>query len=160
MSKSLEDRLAAIGDEAEAGEEDQTAKPIPANVKVTRGNPRRSRVLQVRLNPDEHAAIERIAERRGLPASTVAREELLKLVAEEDSPDRPFSALLAAVDRVRALAVDVVQATNFQVTIPADSDVDVALNRFRLLGDQLRREHVSVSELLEALGIPEKGVVS
>lgn len=70
--KSLEDRIAEIADEAEAGEEDQTIKPIPAHVKVSRGNPR-SRVLQVRLNPDEYAAIERIAERRGLPASTVAR---------------------------------------------------------------------------------------
>jgi hypothetical protein len=76
---SLEDRLADIAEESEAGEEDQTTKPISKHVKVTRGHPR-SRVLQVRLNPDEYAAIERITERRRLPASTVAREELLRLL--------------------------------------------------------------------------------
>jgi hypothetical protein len=32
-------------------------------MKITRGNPR-SKVLQMRLNPDEYAAIEPIAERR------------------------------------------------------------------------------------------------
>jgi hypothetical protein len=111
MSKSLEDRLADIADEAEAGEEDQTARPIPAHVKVTRGHPR-SRVLQVRLNPDEYAAIERIAERRGLPASTVAREELLKLVAEEDAQDQPLVTLVALADRIKAVAVDVACAVH------------------------------------------------
>lgn len=106
MSKSLEDRLADIADEAEAGEEDQTAKLIPAHVKVSRGNPR-SKVLQVRLNPDEYAAIERIAEHRGLPASTVAREALLNLVAEEDAEGQLLVALVAAADRIKALAADI-----------------------------------------------------
>lgn len=110
--KTLEDRLADIADEAEAGEEDQTVKPIPAHVKVTRGNPR-SRVLQVRLNPDEYAAIERIAERRGLPASTVAREALLKLVAEEDAEDQPLVTLVALADRIKAVAVDVACASYY-----------------------------------------------
>lgn len=102
-SKGLEDRLADIADEAEAGEEDQTIRPIPAHVRVTRGNPR-SKVLQVRLNPEEYAAIERIAERCGLPPSTVAREQLLELVADEDAQDRPLVALVAAADRIKALA--------------------------------------------------------
>jgi hypothetical protein len=84
MSRNLEDRLAEIADEAEAGEEDQTPRPIPPHVKVTRGNPR-SKVLQVRLNTEEIEALERIADRRELPVSTVAREQLLKLIATESA---------------------------------------------------------------------------
>jgi len=103
--KSLEDRLAEIGDEAEAGEEDQTDRPIPSHVKVTRGNPR-TKVLQVRLNEDEYAAIERIAARRELPVSTVARERLLTLIAEESGEGPPLVALLAATDRLKHLASD------------------------------------------------------
>lgn len=38
MDEALEQRLARIGDEAEAGEEDQTDRPIPAGVKVSRPN--------------------------------------------------------------------------------------------------------------------------
>jgi hypothetical protein len=157
MSKSLEDRLAAVGEEAEAGEEDQTVKPIPAHVKVTRGNPR-SKVLQVRLNPDEHAAIERIAERRGLPASTIAREELLKLIADEDAPHRPLEALVAAADRVKALAVDVAYAgegseIHIAESKRADKDANRAVHPMTELG---ARDYVSVSKLLEALGIAEQ----
>jgi hypothetical protein len=107
MSKSLEDRLAQIGEEAEAGEEDQTVKPIPEHVKVTRGNPR-SKVLQVRLNPDELDALEAIAARRDLPVSTIAREHLLKLIADDHSAveDRLLQ-LIHAATRVQALADDV-----------------------------------------------------
>ena len=100
--KPLADRLAEIGDEAEAGEEDQTDRPIPEHVKVTRGNTR-SKVLQVRLNPDEYAAIESIAEARGLPASTVAREALLRLTDNSLMQD-PYTALSALADRLKAVA--------------------------------------------------------
>jgi hypothetical protein len=103
MSKKIEDVLAKIGDDAEAGEEDQTDRPIPSHVTVTRGNPR-SKVLQVRLNEDEYAAIERIAAQRDLPVSTVARERLLTLIAEENGEDQPLVALLAATDKLNDLA--------------------------------------------------------
>ncbi len=82
MSKRLDDLLAEIGDEAEAAEADQTDRPIPPHVKITRGNPR-SKVLQVRLNPEELESLERIARRRELPVSTIAREQLLRLIAED-----------------------------------------------------------------------------
>lgn len=106
MSKSLDDRLAQLGDEAEAGEADQTDRPIPAHVKVTRGNAR-SKVLQVRLNEDEFAAIERIAARRELPASTVAREQLLKLIAadETDDPATALAQIQAAAEAIKTLTV-------------------------------------------------------
>jgi hypothetical protein len=113
VDERLADRLARIGDEAEAGEQDQTARPIPENVKVTRGNARR-KVLQVRLNPDEYAAIERIAERRGLPASTVAREALLTLIADED-PQDPLVTLIALADRIKAAAVDAAAPRDFRI---------------------------------------------
>ncbi|WP_235848262.1 hypothetical protein [Mycolicibacterium holsaticum] len=87
MKETLEDRLERIGAEAEAGEADQTERPLPPHVKVSRPNLARSKVLQVRLNPEEYEAIERIAERRGLPASTVARERLLVMIAEEEQGD-------------------------------------------------------------------------
>lgn len=97
MSKQrLDDLLAEVADEAEAGEADQTERPIPEHVKVTRGNPR-SKVLQVRLNPDEMAALEAIADRRELPVSTVAREQLLRLIAADAA---------AGTQRAYALASD------------------------------------------------------
>jgi len=82
MNKNLDDLLAEIGDEAEAAEADQADKPIPAHVKITRGNPR-SKVLQVRLNPEELESLERIARVRELPVSTIAREQLLRLIAQD-----------------------------------------------------------------------------
>ncbi len=106
VDEQLVDRLARIGDQAEAGEEDQVAKPIPEHVKVTRGNGR-SKVLQVRLNPDEYEAIERIARGRRLPPSTVAREALLELIDNSPLQD-PFTTLAALADRIKAIAVDVV----------------------------------------------------
>lgn len=83
MSDNLDELLAAAAAaEAEAGEADQTDGPIPNQVTVSRPNRARSKVLQVRLNPDEFDAIERIAAGRGLPPSTVAREHLLAMIHE------------------------------------------------------------------------------
>jgi hypothetical protein len=102
MSKRIDDLLASEGEAAESFEEDQAA-PYPDHVKITGGNPR-SKVLQVRLNPDEMAALERIVERRGLPVSTIAREQLLKLITDEDTVVSPLGRLIAAADTVKALA--------------------------------------------------------
>ena len=85
MKETLDDRLVRLGAEAEAGEADQTDRPIPPHVKVSRPNQTRSKVLQVRLSPAEFEAIERIAQRRGLPSSTVAREQLLALFNTHES---------------------------------------------------------------------------
>lgn len=81
MNKNLDDLLADIGNEAEAAEVDQADKSIPPHAKITRGNPR-SKVLQVRLNPEELEALDRIARSRELPVSTIAREQLLRLMAK------------------------------------------------------------------------------
>jgi hypothetical protein len=151
MSKSLDERLADIADEAEAGEEDQTVRPIPAHVKITRGNPR-NKVLQVRLNPDEYAAIERIAERRGLPASTIAREVLLKLVDDEDAEDQPLVALVALADRIKAAAVDAAYASGDPSQPTADH-----MRRFREYYEQSPERLREYGEHLMSRLVEESG---
>ena len=97
MSDKTADKLAAIAAEAEVAETDQTDRPIPAHVTVGRPNRARSRVLQVRLNPDEFEAIERIAADRGLPPSTVGRERLLAMIREDQGPEADVATVLVDV---------------------------------------------------------------
>jgi hypothetical protein len=85
MSKRIEELIEDDIEAIEAAEADQTERPLPAHVKVSRPGHARSKVLQVRLNPDEYDALERIADRRELPVSTIARAQLLKLIASERS---------------------------------------------------------------------------
>jgi len=82
MSKRIEE---LIGEDIEAAEAEQTERPLPAHVEASRPGHARSKMLHVRLNPDEYEALERIAERRELPVSTIARAQLLKLIASERS---------------------------------------------------------------------------
>lgn len=103
MGDTLEERLALAAAEAEAGEADQSDRPLPANVKVSRPNRARSKVLQVRLSDDEFAAVEAIAAQRGLPASTVAREELLAMIATAGTAMDVGAQLIAAADRIKEL---------------------------------------------------------
>lgn len=116
MSK-LEQALAEA-DEIEAAERttDPDA-PLPANVKVSQPGRARSKVLQVRLNPDELAELEAIAERRGLPVSTVAREQILRLVAEDTGEEpNPLGQLLDAAERVNEIAHEVRRQLGPKVT--------------------------------------------
>ncbi|ULP45937.1 ribbon-helix-helix domain-containing protein [Mycolicibacter virginiensis] len=85
MGKRLEQALAEADDIERAEADADPNAPIPAHVKVSRPGRARSKVLQVRLNPDEFDALEEIAERRGLPVSTVAREQLLRLIAADEA---------------------------------------------------------------------------
>lgn len=103
-SRELRDLIDQEAEHAEAMEVDQTDRPIPPRVTLSRPNRARNKILQVRLNPDELAAIERLAERRGLPVSTVAREKLLELAAEDSEPcDDVAAQLLAAAARITEL---------------------------------------------------------
>ncbi len=104
MSDRLDKKLARIAQEAEAGEADQTERPLPAGTKVSRPNLARSKVLQVRLNPEEFAAIEHLADKRGLPASTLAREKLLELMDADDSGLDVAGQMVAAAARITELA--------------------------------------------------------
>ncbi|MGH3960838.1 hypothetical protein [Mycobacterium sp.] len=100
ISKKTRDLIAEEAAAAEAGEADQDT-PVPSDIKITRGHPR-SKVLQVRLNSEELDALERIATRRALPVSTIAREELLRFINEESALD-PAAQIAAAADRIRSL---------------------------------------------------------
>lgn len=71
------DIAAIIENEVAAIEADRDA-PFDGS-KISRGNGR-SKVLQVRLNPEELAELERVADQRGLPTSTVAREAIIRLI--------------------------------------------------------------------------------
>lgn len=101
--QELIDRLAA-----EADAQGETSGPRPG-AKTTRGHGR-AKVLQIRLNPDELERLERAADERGLPVSTLARDYLLRgldtPVITPGSLDRPtlrashvaqFVAAIAAV---------------------------------------------------------------
>lgn len=105
MGRKLKQALTEA-DDIEAAEADQAGRPIPPHVKVSRPNRARSKVLQVRLNPEEFAAVERLAAARGLPPSTVAREKLLELVAADAGSDQEDVAaqLLAAAAAMSELA--------------------------------------------------------
>jgi hypothetical protein len=101
------DQALAEADEIEAAERttDPNA-PLPAHVKVSQPGRARSKVLQVRLNPEEMVALEAIAEQRGLPVSTVAREQILRLLNGRAAEADPLCGLIEAADRVREFAVD------------------------------------------------------
>ena len=107
MVSNFEQALAE-SDEIEAAEytTDPDA-PLPAHVKVSQPGHARSKVLQIRLNPEEMTALETIAKRRGLPVSTVAREHILRLLADDDKGSGPLAQLLTAAARVKELADDV-----------------------------------------------------
>jgi hypothetical protein len=110
VGSKLEQALAET-DEIEAAE--HTADPdapLPEHVKVSQPGRARSKVLQVRLNPGELEALEAIADGRGLPVSTVAREQLLELI--EDAASHAGAAgrlgrLLATAERLKVYADEV-----------------------------------------------------
>jgi len=79
------------GAAAEAAEVDQESS-VRTDVKVTRGHDR-ARTLQIRLNEEELRELIALAEDRGLPVSTVARQLLLQSLAPADD-------LKGALDRL------------------------------------------------------------
>lgn len=95
MSKDL------IAAEAAASEQNKDA-PIRPGTKVTRGHGR-SRTLQVRLNEEELQALTDLAERIGVPASTLARDLLLPHLSEDaDSPRSVLARIRADLDALAA----------------------------------------------------------
>lgn len=113
MGNRLDQAIAEADEIERADANADPGEPAPAHVKVSRPNRARSRVLQVRLNPEELDALEAIADRRSLPVSTVAREQLLRLVAQDEAAQRgetpimAWNELMAALERLRSLEPDV-----------------------------------------------------
>ncbi|WP_166849505.1 CopG family transcriptional regulator [Isoptericola sp. BMS4] len=81
MTKDIAQVLAAEAQAVEEAEERGGQLRELSEVKVTRGHSR-ARVLQIRLNDDELAQLEKVADERGLPTSTVARALLLQAMDE------------------------------------------------------------------------------
>jgi hypothetical protein len=84
MSKQLDPDLArALREDAaraEAAAETDPEAEFPANASISW--PNRSRMLTLRLRQSEYNAIQRAAEKRHLPASTLARSLLLDKLNE------------------------------------------------------------------------------
>lgn len=107
MNSKLQQALAET-DEIEAAEHTADLDaPVPAHVAIGQPGRARSKVLQVRLTPEELVMLERIAERRQLPASTIARGQLLQFIAGENAPHDHLVQLVEAANQIKALADDV-----------------------------------------------------
>lgn len=124
MSKNpgskLEQALAEA-DEIEAAEHTSNPNaPLPDHVEVSQPGRARSKVLQVRLNPEEMTALEAIAERRELPVSTVAREQILRLLDADASDVGPLGHLLVAAEQVTEYAREVRRQLGPAVTYQPD----------------------------------------
>lgn len=86
-----------IAAEAEASEQNPDTAIRP-EAKVTRGH-NRVKTLQVRLNDDEFSALTAAAERLAVPASTLARDLLLReLASPSESPQAVIARMRADLD--------------------------------------------------------------
>ncbi len=92
-----------IATEAAAAEQNRDAELQPGS-KVSRGH-NRTKTLQVRLNDDEYAALQQLAAKRGVPASTLARDLLLGQVTA--SPDSAQAVIARIRSDLEALASSV-----------------------------------------------------
>jgi len=87
-----------IEQEREASEADPDT-PLPKGARVTRPNQRRSTVFSIRLNADEVAALQSLADMAGLPASTLARAWIVERLREEQEDAGDAEAELRAARR-------------------------------------------------------------
>jgi len=71
-----------IDEETESSEVNRDA-PMPERAKLIRPNQARSKVYSIRLNPDEVAAVQDIADAAQLPASTLVRSWIVERVRSE-----------------------------------------------------------------------------
>jgi hypothetical protein len=85
MTKRLDPKLAKeLQEEASRAEAAAEANPeaeLPTNASITW--PNRSRMLTLRLRQSEYEAIQRAAEQRHIPPSTLARSLLLDKLSEQ-----------------------------------------------------------------------------
>lgn len=84
--------------ETQASENNRDA-PIPEGTKITRPNRGRSTVYSIRLNPDEVAALQSIADAAGVPGSTLARSWIVERIQEEQAGTSDAEAELRAAQR-------------------------------------------------------------
>ena len=85
-----------IREELEAAESNPDAQAAP-DVKLSRPNRTRSTVYSIRLNPEEIAAIQKIAEGASLPASTLVRSWIVERIRDERGENSDAEAELQAI---------------------------------------------------------------
>lgn len=84
LTPGLTSELQAEAIRAEAAAEADPEAELPPDASITW--PNRSRMLTLRLRQSEYDAIQRAAEQRHLPASTLARSLLLDKLGEQHHP--------------------------------------------------------------------------
>ena len=99
----LKDLLDAEGSAAEAAEADQESS-ARTDVRVSRGHDR-AKTLQIRLNEDELGELVALAQDRGLPVSTVARQLLLQSLAPGDDLKSALDRLERDISAIRRKAL-------------------------------------------------------
>lgn len=87
-----------IDEETKASEENRDA-PIGEGAKVTRPNRARSTVYSIRLNAEEVAALQSLADVAGVPGSTLARSFIIERIREEQTGLSEAEAELRAAQR-------------------------------------------------------------
>lgn len=82
MAKTIDPELTVrLRDESEQSKD----VPFPAGAVPTRPNRLRSRVYSVRLSAEEQARVQRVADAKHLPASTLVRSWILERLDQEKS---------------------------------------------------------------------------
>src|ERR1700680_3747288 len=87
-----------IEEETEASETNRDA-PIAKGARITRPNRARATVYSIRLNPDEVAALQSLADAAGVPGSTLARSWIVERIREEQAGLSDAEAELHAAQR-------------------------------------------------------------
>jgi hypothetical protein len=95
MSKDVKKVVDQIAAEAEATMDDL----MPADATWTRPNRAKSVMFSLRLNPDELAAVQELAQDRDVPASALVRGWIVQRLAAERSAPTDAAAV---VDRLEA----------------------------------------------------------
>ncbi|MGH3505513.1 MAG: hypothetical protein ACRDQA_32160 [Nocardioidaceae bacterium] len=101
MTRPTEDQLRAVAEQAEETKDE----PMPAGSAWAFPGHARSKVLQVRLNPEEYEELARYAQQCELPVSTVARAAILAQLRDDGEPSLPVA--------IEHLAADVEQLRRF-----------------------------------------------
>lgn len=97
----MSDIKSLLEQEGEAAEANADA-PLKLGTTLTRGHGR-SKTLQVRLNPDEYAAFQALAEARDLPLSTMVRSIILVAIhAEQGTPAERIERMRHELDLLSA----------------------------------------------------------
>ena len=87
-----------VAEEAASSEANPDA-PVPANSSVSRPNRARSTVYSIRLNSEEVAEVQALAEAAGLPASTLVRSWIVERIRAEHGEVSNAEAELRAAQR-------------------------------------------------------------